>query len=199
MYKLLTFVFVVVIVVALFFIFGMEVHISRYEKSYVYHLGMDFAETKRLLKKGDILPQLLAIRNITLVHRSKNDINLSLKHRKEKGLEIDVSGEFIIQVPSKFERDLTLRMVQHSHIDRNEIVSDVFIGSPHPNIQHVGTKTVMMPHGNNTQVHVTARLVYQRRIPFFMKNFMNRKVAEAVDNMLLEHERSLKIVLQQNR
>lgn len=159
-------------------------------------LGMDFQEAKKILKHKETLPEILAARNVHLVHRQTGRPSISLKNRKEKGLEIDVSGEIIIYIP---EGNLTLRMLHDVHLDKNELFAIVKLGSPHENIVDVHTQTHMISQNNDTIVQVTNRLVYQRRIPMFLKNYMDRRVSKAVDEMLLAHEQSLKTVLARHR
>jgi hypothetical protein len=182
-------------------------HTSIAENSASYTIGVPFKKTKKALSKKSSLEDILRIQGIELAHQKMDGINISLgnsegrflKRLRENGVTVDGNGEFGVVVHPPYEGRLDLRLLQQFHMDKNGIRSSARLAAPAGSIQYIENNTEIIPEGDDTRVNVTAKLTYSRKIPFFLKDYMDRKVKEGVDMMLSNHQRGLTTYVRQQQ
>ena len=201
----------VLVIVVLAAVIGLTMsfqpHTSTAEKSASYTLGAPFKKTKKALSKKSSLQDILHIQGIQLAYQKMDGINISLgnsegrflKKLKENGITVDGNGEFGVITHPPYEGRLELRLLQQFHMDKNGIRSTARLAAPVGSIQYIENNTEIIPEGEDTRVNVTAKLTYSRKIPFFLKDYMDRKVSEGVDMMLSNHQRGLTTYVRQQQ
>lgn len=183
-------------------------HTSTAEKSATYTIGAPFKKTKKALSKKSSLDEILRIQGVQLAYQKMDGVNISLrnpegggllKNLRENGVTVDGNGEIGVFVHPPYEGQLQLRLLQQFHMDKNGIRSTVLLAAPAGGIQEIQNETEIVPEGEDTKVTVKAKLTYSRKIPFFMKKYMDGKVSEGVDMMLRNHQKGLTTYVRQQQ
>jgi hypothetical protein len=170
--------------------FACPLHQSRSQKDAFYEINMPYDNVRKALIKGNALEEIVAYQQGRVLTKEMTKLNLS-SDRLLSGWEADTAGRFTVAIENDQVGQLILSFNEESHVSKTGLQSTVTLAAPHPYIQHIRSDMKMTPNGETTIVDVHVELIYERRVPWFMREFMDRKVDEATDIMVQRNKEAM--------
>lgn len=159
-------------------------HESYAESSTSYSIPLPFETVKKSLVRGDVLAESMYLQNGKVLKKNVKSIRLS-SEKLLKGWEADIVSEFTIEVPNPVAGTLQFDLVQEVKATKDSIEGKLYLQREANCVRLLNNDVSFRRNGDSTQVDFKARLIYGRRIPFFLKGYMDGKVKESADKVCI--------------
>jgi hypothetical protein len=168
-----------VLVLACAFLLLVPVHTSKAENELSFVLPHSFDKVKKAMIKGKVLEEVLEAQKAKLLFKEVKYIHLS-SERLLSGWEADVCIAFKILIPNKDIGDIRLDLIQFIKANKDSMEGHVYNQNESRGVVGVHSDIKMQRDGDNTSVRLQSSLVFQHRVPFFWKEYMDAQVKAAM-------------------
>lgn len=159
-------------------------HESVAESQTSFILPYPFEKVRKSLAKGDVLAESMQIQNGKVHRKNIRSVHLS-SEKLLKGWEAEIVSDFSVEVPNPLIGTLQLDLVQEVKVNKDTIQGRLYLQRQSGYLLHVGNDVSFRRNGDSTWVDFKAKLIYGRRIPFFLRNYMDGKVKESADKVCI--------------
>lgn len=184
----------IAMVVTVGVMFGLPMHTSAAESEISYTLPYPLEKIKKALIKGDVLQEVVDMNNGRVLKNDIKYVNAS-SEKLLSGWEVDACIEFTIAIPNPYIGELTLDMVQYAKMNKDMLQGNVALRRPHKGIQAISSEIVFKANGEQTDVNFKSRLVVSRRIPFFLRNYLDKEVKLGTEKVCYNSKTAIRTVV----
>jgi hypothetical protein len=171
--------------------FNIVKHASRASKSNTYTIDLKFERVKKILSKTDTLEAIVEAQHGKLIDRKWHSLNIS-SEKLRSGWEVNGTAEFVVLTNHPETGQLRLRFAQRINITKTSLRSETVLMEPCGHIKGIATVLEMVPNGEQqTKVSVQSQIVYERKLPKQYVGYMDQRVNEAADKMLVKNQEVL--------
>jgi hypothetical protein len=153
------------------------------------------------LSKKDSLEGIVRENDATLIEKSWENFNIDVPRRVLRVKDYKISGilYFKIEKNDSFLGKMVIPFVQTVNFDRNTLKIDIKLREIQKNLifYEKNIKITPISDENKTFVEIKSELTVKNKIPFFFKDFMDKKVTENNKNDIKKLESNLKYTTNQ--
>lgn len=172
------------------FFFGMPYHVAAGTANNSFVINLPFSKVKKALMQKTAVEDIVSFNGGRLIEKNITGLNLS-SEKLLSGWEADMTGKLIIQVYPPGMGTMVLHLSQKAHITKNDLESVTSLAEPSGHLQSVYSKLEMVGEEDHTCVNMSIQIVYARRVPFFLRKFMEKKLQEAATTVLKKNEAAI--------
>ena len=152
-----------------------------------YVIDNDFLKVKKVLMRTNVLEEIVSKEHGKIIDKSWNDFIVSSKRLFVDGVDIDGSGNFIVEKNDLHDGFVQLKFEQKIHASKDSIVSNVTLAEPCGHFKNIKTELTIVPLGNKKTLATNKiYLKYERLVPKNMvaniENILKKSVADSLQN-----------------
>jgi hypothetical protein len=166
-------------------------HKTSVERDGCYEINLPYPEVKKILVRRNALEEMITSQYGQLVNKHTKFTTISSNKLISLDWDADTSGDFTVIMNNPQTGPLKLTFNQTAHVGKDGLTSDVVLAGPVGNLKHLRISTKMSPSGDKTKVCSHVELEYERRLPWYLKGYMDAKVAEAADDIMSSGQQSM--------
>ncbi len=197
--------FQLVFLVAAFFIalgifgFGKFVqnHVWETIQNHEYVLDCDFPKVKTIMIRADALEAVVAQEHGEILNKEWHRLILSGDKPLRSGIDVDGRFDFSVSKKDPELGHLVLNFSQTIHIGKNKIESVTKLIEPIGHIKDIRTTMEIYPQDQKTRVKTSAFLQYERKIPTYMIESIQKKLDESARKSLINNEQAITQLIKQ--
>lgn len=158
-----------------------------------------YLEVVQNLAKKDSLEKIVEQNDAILVEKLWKNFNIEVPQRVLRIREYKINGvlDFVVEKHDKFLGNLNIPFTQTVNFDKNMLKIDIKLQKNHEKVTFYEKSIEITPFlsENKTFVEIKSKLSIKNKIPFFVKEIMDKKVDENNKKDVKKLEDNLKNML----
>jgi hypothetical protein len=168
-----------------------ENHTWKSLQSGEYTLDCDFSKVRNIMVRADALEAVVAQEHGVILKKEWKSLIVSGERPLRFGLDFDGQFDFSVSKKDSEIGQIVLRFSQTIHITRNKIESITQLIEPVGYIKDICTKMEMKPQNEKTHVNNSSFIEYERKVPKYMIESIQKKLDESNKRSLINNERAI--------
>lgn len=168
-----------------------ENHTAQTTLTNSFVLNHSFDKVKRVMTQVDVLEEIVSHEQGQILEKHWKKFLISADRPLRDGLDIDGNLEVLVL---KQDPDLgrsLMRFDQKIFLGKDKITSETSLIEPVAYLKELTTDVTIMPDGDKSLVKTSVSLKYQRIVPVNMKQEVNARVKQTVEQMLSNNKEVL--------